>query len=233
MTSKAHPDGPVGRAQLIMLAAGLDNDTFWNALTAYHRVIPSLASDGTYTTSILNNDTLTVFAATSPDRMAQEVENQFAPWREDLDNHRTPYSAKYTSLNNYYDHLLHYFNPYPFGAFTITQLTGGGGAPRGTAHPGVAELDTKPGRYLPFHDREPALLHSDGVFRPDSHRVGALVAPPGPDSIHPAWWDRDLYYVVIAVLAEGVLRCELPSPELDHESLRSQWPPLYTNYCGQ
>lgn len=126
MTSKAHPDGPVGRAQLIMLAAGLDNDTFWNALTAYHRVIPSLASDGTYTTSILNNDTLTVFAATSPDRMAQEVENQFAPWREDLDNHRTPYSAKYTSLNNYYDHLLHYFNPYPFGAFTITQLTGGG-----------------------------------------------------------------------------------------------------------
>ncbi|OTB08293.1 hypothetical protein M426DRAFT_52530 [Hypoxylon sp. CI-4A] len=195
VTAKAHPDGPVGGAQLVVPMSGLNNDTFWSAVTAFHTAIPDMTSDGIYMTTLINNDEFTVYAATSPDKTADEVKARFSTWTKYLDGHKIPYSANWTSFDNYYDHLAHYFGPYPFGTFTITQITAGRFVPRSVLKSQNATqslVDTLRSTIANGH-----FYISTAVFDLAATASARASHRPGRNAVRSSWSDSNTYITVI------------------------------------
>ncbi|KAI1170389.1 hypothetical protein F4777DRAFT_569286 [Nemania sp. FL0916] len=195
LTAKVHPDGVIGGAQLTVPSQGLTADAYWDAVAAYHRFVPTFASFGTVATTLLTNDTLTMFAATSPDVTAAQIKDQLSTFVGYLHEHKIPYTANYTEFDNYYDHLMHYLGPYPFGTFAITQLTGGQLISR-------ALLQSETATENLVNTARSALRDGHFYIAMESFDLGATATAreahhDGQNSVKSAWRESALYYIVI------------------------------------
>ncbi|KAI1817356.1 hypothetical protein GGS20DRAFT_582494 [Poronia punctata] len=207
MTAKVHPDGPVGGAQLIVPSQGLAPETYWGAVTAFHTFIPDFASDGTVATSLINNDALTMFAATSPDKTAAEVRAHLSPFIKQLDRQKIPYNVSYTSFDNYYDHLAHYLGPYPYGSFAVTQLTGGRLVPKSVlASRGATKRLVDTVRDVVANGHFYVTMET---FDLDATATSRAAYHEGKNSATPRFRQSELYYIVIGEWDFAVPRSEM------------------------
>ncbi|KAI0197877.1 FAD-binding domain-containing protein [Astrocystis sublimbata] len=196
MTAKVYPDGKVGGASLTVSSKGLAPDTYWGTVTAFHRFIPTFANYGTVATSLLNGDGLTMFAATSPDATADEVRSQLSSFVGYLDIHNITYSVNYTEFGNYYDHLMYYLGPYPFGSFPVTQLTGGQLVSRAVLQSQKETTDL-------VRAVRSAIANGDFYVTMESFDLNATTTAraayrEGQNSAKAAWRESALYYIVIS-----------------------------------
>ncbi|KAI0421159.1 hypothetical protein F5X98DRAFT_330289 [Xylaria grammica] len=219
MTSRVYPDGPVGGAQLTVPAQGLAADVYWGAVTAFHSFIPTFTNDGTVATSLLNNDALTMFAATSPDRTVDQVKDQLSTFVKYLDAEKIPYSVNYTSFDNYYDHLAHYLGPYPYGAFPVTQLTGGRFVSR-------AVLESQNATKNLVETVRSVIANRHFYVTMETFDLNATAGSraayhDGKNSVNPTFRDSQLYYIVIGEWDFTIPRADMMArqDELTHAIL--------------
>lgn len=179
LTSKAHADGKVGGAQLLISSAGLPDDTYWNTITLWHAVLPAVVDTGAQTTEVVTNDSIAL-TTTAPGKSEAEVSALLKPFTDELDKRNITYSLNVTSLPTYLDHFVTYYGPLPNGPFIGSQNTGGRLIPRsvvqsnGMALTAAIRNISKSGKFS-----------WAGVDMNVSHKVAGNT--PSSNSVNPAW----------------------------------------------
>lgn len=125
MTTKAHPTMPIGGASLIVSSAGLAEETYWDAVSAFMENSTSMLAGGSYMTVTISGEELNLWALTSPNLTAQQVAVQLSPYTQYLEENNITSTLKTTYFGNMVDHMESYFGSFPYGIQPIAQLTGG------------------------------------------------------------------------------------------------------------
>jgi hypothetical protein len=191
MTSKLHPDGPVGGASFaINLSNTTTADKLWAAVDIFHTNLPPIVDTGATITYELSNTSFTFYAATAPDRTGEQVEAQLAPFLSYLNTTGIPYQFNSTYFETYYDHMNHYFGPFPLGFFPISQLTGGRLVHRSTVTDNNAAL----GRTFRNITQDGTLYLALFAFN------GSLANPniAGTNSVLPSWRESIIHVIVVS-----------------------------------
>ena len=189
MVTKLHPDGPVGGASFAINSSTISLDELWAAVDVFHSSLPPIVDTGTTITYELTNTSFTFYAATAPYRTGEQVEEQLAPFLSYLKTTGIPYMFTPTYFDSYYDHMNHYFGPFPVGFFPISQLTSGRLIPRST----VTSNNTALGQV--FRN-----ITQDGHFYLALFAFNALRANlniAGTNSVFPAWRDSIIHAILV------------------------------------
>lgn len=142
MTSRIHEDGPVGGANLTIVAA--DNtqaslDALWEVVDYFHaNELGPIVDKGITLTYSLTNVSFGFYAATAPDQTGAYISDALASFTRYLDAAGITYELANTTSASYYEHMDYYFGPMPLGRYPIAQLTGGRLIPRATVLGGDA-----------------------------------------------------------------------------------------------
>lgn len=91
MTSKVHADVPVAAANITISASGLELDTFWTAVTAWHDILPSLLDQGIMATAYIMNDSFAVSPINAPGLSSKELASLLQPYFDQLDKSKITY----------------------------------------------------------------------------------------------------------------------------------------------
>lgn len=191
MTSKLHADGPVGGASFaINLSNTTTVDKLWAAVDVFHASLPPIVDTGATITYELTNTSFTFYAATAPDRTGEQVEAQLAPFLSYLNTTGIPYQFNSTYFQNYYDHMNHYFGPFPLGFFPISQLTGGRLVHRSTVTDNNAALGQT------FRN-----ITQDGTLYLALFGFNGSLANPdiaGTNAVLPSWRESIIHVIVVS-----------------------------------
>lgn len=91
MTSKVHADVPVAAANITISASGLELDTFWTAVAAWHDMLPSLLDHGIMATAYIMNDAFAVSPINAPGLSSKELASLLQPYFDQLDKSKITY----------------------------------------------------------------------------------------------------------------------------------------------
>ncbi|KAJ6015185.1 FAD-binding domain-containing protein [Penicillium herquei] len=129
MTVRAHPDGAITAAALIITQI-TSSDDFWDAITLFHAAMPGWIENGATTAYELTDGSLYLIPAAFPDRNSTEVHGLMSPLIEKLDKLAVNYTLTVSTFDDYYSFFDTYFGPLPYGTYTNAQVQGGRLMPR-------------------------------------------------------------------------------------------------------
>ena len=201
---KAHPDGPVGGAQLQFYPTDVSQKVYWDAISEFHKGLASLISnEGLHAVYTITNASFFLNFLTWTNHSAQDVVSVLKPFRNYLDDNQIKYDHEYTTNPNFYAHYAHFTPDLPVGYYQISELLGGRIIPRSTVEHDNAALTsairniTQDGKWL-----------INGVSANLTHaRVGNT---PQSNAVVPAWRDSIAFFNVVvqwdpeAPTAQGV-----------------------------
>ncbi|KAL7952376.1 hypothetical protein V8C34DRAFT_310065 [Trichoderma compactum] len=84
MTSRVHKDGIVGGASLVFDDSKVGNDVFWEAIGAFHTLLPNLVDHGNGATYVLTPHEFLTLAFTMPGKDLDGVNALMKPFLDDL-----------------------------------------------------------------------------------------------------------------------------------------------------
>jgi FAD/FMN-containing dehydrogenase len=117
MTVRLHKETPTAGAALTVSAASAGIEALWDAIDAFHERLLDYLDTGSAVTYQITNETLSFYAATAVGKKVSDVEAEFAPYLEYLARANISYDFTPTLFPTYYEHLDHYFGPFPYGHF--------------------------------------------------------------------------------------------------------------------
>ena len=130
LTVKAHPDGPVGGASMLVPSNNISADAYWAMIGFWHSCLSPIVDAGIQVTYTITYELLTIAALNSPDLCSARVETLIAPFTNYLHNNSISYTANYTTSPTFLEHFATYFGPLPYGPYIGSELIGGRMIPR-------------------------------------------------------------------------------------------------------
>jgi len=138
MTTRLHPDGPVGSATLAFSAREGDGDggldAFWDAVSAWHAYSPKLVDAGLAVFYHIVNGRFQTLSVAAPGLNETQVHALFQPFVDQLTTNHTGVSVSGFATRPADPGFLAHFNrdlgPLPFGWMAPSQLTGSRMIPR-------------------------------------------------------------------------------------------------------
>ncbi|KAH8900965.1 FAD/FMN-containing dehydrogenase [Thozetella sp. PMI_491] len=137
LTAKAYPDGDFGGAGITILSAGLPTDTFYAAVDLWEEFQLNIVDAGGVATWFILPFGLLVNPLGLPGKTKAQVDTFVAPFLSKLAALGITTAAgnlqiTTTSFPTFFDHYFNYNGPYPYGAVSTAQVTGGRLLPRST-----------------------------------------------------------------------------------------------------
>ncbi|KAK8029895.1 FAD-dependent isoamyl alcohol oxidase [Apiospora rasikravindrae] len=131
MTSRLHPDEHFGGAFVIFNDTKIGNDAFWNAVGAFHGLLPSFVDAGNSYTYTLTNNQFLSWGITMPGASTvDQVNARMKPFLDDLKARGIEYQYEPHVSGSYYEHFSHYLGPLPEGFADYAPFTGSRILPR-------------------------------------------------------------------------------------------------------
>jgi hypothetical protein len=115
VTVKAFEDGVVGGASLSFNTSAVPDDTFWQAVTAFHASLPAIVDSGAGVLYSLENTSFIIIPITSPGSSKDDMTALLKPLTTALHQLGVPFSLKITSFPTYLEHFSTYLGPLPYG----------------------------------------------------------------------------------------------------------------------
>lgn len=181
MTVRTHPDIPVTTLPLTFTST--DPTKFWNAMTAFHKVLPDLADQGIYTYYMTSNTTLTCIPMFAPGISVATLNGYLSGFYAKLNTLGVTYNATATQHNGFYDAWFTAFGPEPAGlqSGTISRLV-----PRT-----VLEKNTKGVMGYLQHLTNMGQIVVGFSIQPE-YKAGALMSL---NAVNPAWRANGLHVI--------------------------------------
>nr|UYO77178.1 FAD-dependent isoamyl alcohol oxidase [Trichoderma calamagrostidis] len=180
MTARLHVDGIVGGTVFSFNDSAVGNDAYWEAVGAFHALLPAFLDTGNSFTYSIGKNSLTAYG-TMPGANLADIDYLLEPFLADL-KHRniTPSNSPQVSPN-YYTHFYTYLGPVPYGSDTYNPFTNSRVVPRSlitnaTSNAIVTDLF-----------RNISQVEAFSPFYCDSFNVSTQQHPE--NSLHPAWRD--------------------------------------------
>ncbi|KAK2733434.1 hypothetical protein FQN57_002130 [Myotisia sp. PD_48] len=127
MTARAHRDSIIGSASLSFNDTKVGNDAFWDAVGAFHTLLPPFVDAGNSATYALTNNVFLTWGVIMPGADVAEVRVLMKPFLDDLEKRGIDYEFTPRSFPNYYEHFDFHVGPLPegfagFAPFTSSRI---------------------------------------------------------------------------------------------------------------
>ncbi|KAE9373591.1 FAD-binding domain-containing protein [Stipitochalara longipes BDJ] len=137
LTSKVYPDGNFGGVGMTIFSANISSTTFWTAVELWEAFQLNIVDAGGVATWFILPFGLLVNPIGLPDKTKSEVDSFMGPFLSKLNFLGINQSSgslqiNTTSFPTFFDHYFTYNGPYPYGAISSSQVTGGRLLPRST-----------------------------------------------------------------------------------------------------
>nr|WCO08189.1 RNase T2 protein [Pestalotiopsis microspora] len=131
MTSRLHPDNTFGGASVIFDDSKIGNDKFWEAVSAFHTLLPDFVDAGNSYTYTLTNHQFLSWGITMPGvTNSSQIDERLKPFLDDLKNRGIEYQYTNHVSQSYYEHFSYYLGPLPEGFADYAPFTGSRILPR-------------------------------------------------------------------------------------------------------
>ncbi|KAH6603962.1 fad-dependent isoamyl alcohol oxidase [Trichoderma cornu-damae] len=130
MTSRLHQDSIVGGASLIFDDSKIGNAAFWEAVGAFHALLPDFVDTGNSATYTLTSTEFLSWGITLPGADIDQVNVLMKPFLDDLTSRGIDYQYQPHVAPNFFDHYSYYFGPLPEGYSDYAPFTGSRILPR-------------------------------------------------------------------------------------------------------
>ena len=130
LTVRAHPEATIGGASLQMAAAYTTEDNFYEAVSAFHDMLPAMTDQGAMVVYYVSNAVFVINPITVYNSTAAYVRDVvLAPFTAKLAELGIPATVKYSELS-YRDHYDTYMGPLPNGHVAVEYQFGSRLIPR-------------------------------------------------------------------------------------------------------
>lgn len=126
MTVRAHQDATISGAAVQFTAAGIASDTFYEAVTQFHHLLPRMIDEGVTVIYLMTGSYFAISPLTAYNQTAEDVKHILAPFLSALTSLNITYKASYTQYDSYYDHYNNYMGPLPWGNLAVASYQYGG-----------------------------------------------------------------------------------------------------------
>ena len=126
MTVKAHADATVAGATVEFTASGITTDTFFQAVSEFHSLLPAMIDSGATVIYQMTNAIFLISPFTAFNQTKEEVKNTLTPFLSALTDLNITYKATYTEFDSYYQHYSTYMGPLPYGNLGVSEYQYGG-----------------------------------------------------------------------------------------------------------
>ncbi|KAI1282804.1 FAD binding domain protein [Xylaria sp. FL0933] len=208
MTTRLHPDGPIGGGYLTFDNQTVGTDVFWQAVGLFNSKLPEMldAKNTTIVYSLANN-AFGVYNIASDGRDADEVRAILQPALDALDSLGVPYNCTTHQSATFLEHLRRDYGPFPDGPFTTSGILGGRLIPR------TLLVDTEGNDNLTQILRDTA-SGSEYAILMQSLDVGSpSVARVSDNAVLPAWRKTAIQLILSASWDWSVPRTEMERRE--------------------
>jgi hypothetical protein len=126
MTVKAHQDAPIAGAALEFTAANITTDTFYEAVSQFHSLLPAMVDQGVTVIYQMTSKVFIIAPITAYNQTTDDVISILKPFTSALTKMGIQYQATYTQYDSYYDHYNKYMGPLPWGNLAVASYQYGG-----------------------------------------------------------------------------------------------------------
>ncbi|KAJ5778831.1 FAD linked oxidase N-terminal [Penicillium paradoxum] len=126
LTVKAHKDAPIAGAALQFTAANISTDTFYEAVSQLHSLVPAMVDQGVNVIYQMTSQFFLIAPVTGYNKTTDEVKAILSPFMSELTNLGIKYDASFTQYDSYRDHYNRYMGPLPWGNLGVASYQYGG-----------------------------------------------------------------------------------------------------------
>lgn len=180
MTVRLHPGGIVGGTILSFNDSVVGNNAYWEAVGAFHALLPAFLDAGNSFTYSIGNTSLTAYG-TMPGADLDRVNTLLKPFKDDLAKRGITAQATPNVEANYYTHFYDYLGPAPLGSAQFEPFTNSRIIPRAMV------VDPSRNALVTAVLRNVSLVPAFSPFYCDSFNVSHQAHPD--NAVLPAWRD--------------------------------------------
>ncbi|KAJ5847404.1 hypothetical protein N7455_011361 [Penicillium solitum] len=123
---KAHKDAPIAGASLQMTAANISTDTFYEAVSQFHSLLPAMVDQGVTVIYQMTSSFFIINPVTAYNQTIDDVKAILKPFTSKLTSLNIKYQASFSEHDSYYDHYNKYMGPLPWGNLAVGSYQYGG-----------------------------------------------------------------------------------------------------------
>ncbi|CAI7646018.1 unnamed protein product [Penicillium glandicola] len=123
---KAHQDAPIAGAALEFTAADITTDTFYEAVSQFHSLLPAMVDQGVTVIYEMTSSVFIINPITAYNQTTDDVKAILEPFTSALTKLNITYVTSYTQYDSYYDHYNNYMGPLPYGNLAVGSYQYGG-----------------------------------------------------------------------------------------------------------
>lgn len=213
MTTRIHPDGPVGAGTLSFNSSAIGNDTYWEAISTWFEYLPSMIPGGNTFGLVMEPQTFSIVSVTMPDQDASDVTAALTPYLEALERLGVDYTFQPRTDPSYVQHFNTDFGPLPYGSYPVNTLFHSRLIPRAV----VEDADARQQVVEVYRD-----TLATGYLYVGCHSFDVQNATRPDNAVLPAWRDA---VAICNFIADW--DWDVPRPVMDDrkEELVSVWVP--------
>lgn len=130
MTSRLHADGIIGGATFTFNDTKVGNDRFWEAIGAFHEILPPFVDSGNSFLYIITNTVFFAWTITMPGADLNKTNALLKPFLDDLKKRDIDYEYAPRVSKSFYEHYSSFVGPLPEGISDYASFTGSRIIPR-------------------------------------------------------------------------------------------------------
>ncbi|KGO50044.1 FAD linked oxidase, N-terminal [Penicillium expansum] len=123
---KAHKDAPIAGASLQFTAANITTDTFYEAVSQFHSLLPAMVDQGVTVIYQMTSSFFAINPVTAYNQTTDDVQAILAPFTSALTKLNIKYLASFSQHDSYYGHYNKYMGPLPWGNLAVGSYQYGG-----------------------------------------------------------------------------------------------------------
>ncbi|CAP86673.1 hypothetical protein E8E15_009698 [Penicillium rubens] len=126
MVVKAYKDAPIAGASLQFTAANITTDTFYEAVSQFHSLLPAMVDQGVTVIYQMTSSVFIINPITAYNQTTDDVKAILRPFTSALTKLNIKYKASVSQHKSYYDHYNKYMGPLPWGNLAVGSYQYGG-----------------------------------------------------------------------------------------------------------
>ncbi|CAG8896820.1 unnamed protein product [Penicillium egyptiacum] len=123
---KAYKDAPIAGASLQFTAANITTDTFYEAVSQFHSLLPAMVDQGVTVIYQMTKSVFIINPITAYNQTTDDVKAILSPFTSALTKLNIQYKASISEHDSYYDHYNKYMGPLPWGNLAVGSYQYGG-----------------------------------------------------------------------------------------------------------
>lgn len=123
---KAYKDAPIAGASLQFTAANITTDTFYEAVSQFHSLLPAMVDQGVTVIYQMTSSVFIINPITAYNQTTADVKAILRPFTSALTKLNIKYKASVSQHKSYYDHYNKYMGPLPWGNLEVGSYQYGG-----------------------------------------------------------------------------------------------------------